>query len=176
VIVGDGYSVIGDVAFRWTRALGMQNLGTLPGGSFSFGYAVSADGQVVVGDSDTFSGEDVAYRWTMAAGMQPLGTLPVAFDYMVSNAVNSDGSVIVGATVGVDNLAFLWSPSLGIVDLNVYLPTLGIDLTGWSLADAGGVSADGLTIVGTGIHNGRQEAWITDLRDHQLRVPARRRP
>jgi probable HAF family extracellular repeat protein len=162
VVVGDGYSPIGDVAFRWTSAGGMQNLGALPGGTFSFAYAVSADGLVVVGDSDSPSG-DVAYRWTAGGGMVSLGTLPGGFAYMVSNAVSADGSVIVGGVIGPPDTAFLWSVSLGIVDLNTYLPTLGINLTGWTLTDAGGVSADGQTIVGTGIHNGVEEAWIATL-------------
>ncbi|MFO0837161.1 MAG: hypothetical protein U1D55_01435 [Phycisphaerae bacterium] len=166
VVVGDGYAPNGDVAFRWTRAGGMQNLGTLPGGTFSYGYAVSADGLVVVGDSDSLDG-DIAYRWTDAEGMTPLGTLPVPFDYMVSNGVNADGSVIVGATSAFfpdgTGHAWLWTAALGLVDLNTYLPTLGIDLTGWTLIDAGGVSADGQTIVGTGNHNGVEESWIARL-------------
>ncbi len=162
VVVGDSYSPIGDVAFRWTSAGGMQSLGALSGGTFSFAYAVSADGQVVVGDSDSTNG-DVAYRWTNATGMVSLGTLPVPFAYMVSNGVSADGSVIVGSSVGATNVAFLWKSSLGIVDLNAYLPSLGIDLTGWTLTDVGGVSADGQTIAGTGTHNGVDEAWIATL-------------
>jgi probable HAF family extracellular repeat protein len=162
VVVGDGYSPIGDVAFRWTRGGGMERLGALSGGAFSFAYAVSADGSVVVGDSDSPQG-DIAYRWTRAGGMVSLGTLPGTWDYMVSNAVNADGSAVVGASVGLDGKAFLWTPSLGLVDLNLYLPTLGIDLSGWLLTDAGGVSADGRTIVGTGTHNGVTEAWLATL-------------
>jgi len=166
VVVGDGYSPIGDTAFRWTNAGGMVNLGTLPGGTFSYGYAVSADGRVVVGDSDSTDG-DIAYRWTANGGMQSIGTLPIAFDYMISNGVNADGSVIVGSTSAFfpdgTGHAWLWTPSLGIVDLNTYLPSLGIDMTDWVLVDGGGVSADGRTIVGTGNHNGLDEAWIATV-------------
>ncbi len=37
----------------------------------------------------------------------------------------------------------------------------GVDLSGWTLNEATGISADGLTIVGTGTNpNGLQEAWI----------------
>ena len=57
--------------------------------------------------------------------------------------------------------AFLWEAALGLVDLNQFLPTLGIDLTGWTLTEATGISADGLTIVGNGVNpDGRIEAWI----------------
>ena len=38
---------------------------------------------------------------------------------------------------------------------------LGLDLTGWQLNNATGISADGLTIVGYGPNpNGDTEAWI----------------
>jgi hypothetical protein len=40
----------------------------------------------------------------------------------------------------------------------------GLDLTGWTLTTATGVSADGLTIVGTGIDpSGEEEAWLARL-------------
>ena len=44
--------------------------------------------------------------------------------------------------------------------LQVILTSLGIDLTGWWLSNATGVSADGLTIAGRGTHNGALEGWI----------------
>jgi hypothetical protein len=40
---------------------------------------------------------------------------------------------------------------------------LGIDLTGWTLTRAYGLSANGLTLVGEGTHNGLQEAWFANL-------------
>ena len=36
----------------------------------------------------------------------------------------------------------------------------GVDLTGWTLTDATGISDGGATLVGFGIHNGNKEAWI----------------
>jgi hypothetical protein len=49
-----------------------------------------------------------------------------------------------------------------MVDLNAYLPTLGIDLTGWMLY-AYDISDDGRTIVGTGFHDSVEEAWVATL-------------
>jgi len=39
-----------------------------------------------------------------------------------------------------------------------------LDMTGWVLLSAEGISADGLTIVGTGVNpNGDREAWVAVL-------------
>ena len=54
----------------------------------------------------------------------------------------------------------LWTSDLGMVDLNDYLPTLGIDLTGWTLTGARGISADGTAIIGQGLFNGSQRGWV----------------
>ena len=37
------------------------------------------------------------------------------------------------------------------------------NLADWRLSEATGVSADGMTIVGTGLHNGVIEAWIATI-------------
>jgi len=72
----------------------------------------------------------------------------------------------------------MWTPSLGMVDLNIYLASLQLDLTGWTLTTANGVSADGRTIVGTGTHNGQTEAWVAQWSSSTplpLPLPPRRR-
>ncbi len=49
-------------------------------------------------------------------------------------------------------------------NLQTVLVDSGLDLTGWNLASAAGVSADGLTIVGYGVNtSGDVEAWVADL-------------
>lgn len=82
--------------------------------------------------------------------------------YLTAQAVNEDGSAIVGASYSAANVgrAFLWTSTLGMVDLNVYLPALGVDLTGWILSDANGISSDGSTIVGTGTFDGLNRGWV----------------
>ncbi len=51
---------------------------------------------------------------------------------------------------------------------------LGLDLAGWTLDVALGISADGLTIVGQGINpNGDHEAWIAVIAEP---VPVLRLP
>jgi probable HAF family extracellular repeat protein len=164
VIVGYSGSPNGDRACRWTGG-GIQDLGALAGDSYSYAYGVSADGAVAFGYSGTGFVVDRAFRWTSGGGIAPLGSL-AGLAHAVAFASNADGSVIVGSCYG-DNAdsyaAFLWSEPLGMVDLNTYLPTLGIDLTGWILGSAGSISSDGLTLSGIGRHNGHSEAWLARL-------------
>ena len=80
VVVGNGDPAPGEgvrEAFRWTSDGGMQWLGQLPGGSWSYANDVSYDGSVVVGISHTGpGGETEAFRWTSDGGIQGLGQLP----------------------------------------------------------------------------------------------------
>jgi probable HAF family extracellular repeat protein len=96
-----------------------HGLGDLPGGEIrSMAKAVSADGSVVVGGSDSASGME-AYRWTLHGGMAGLG-----FDSAAD--VSADGSVVVGGNVR-------WTLDEGMT----MLP-----------GTAEGVSADGSVMVG----------------------------
>jgi probable HAF family extracellular repeat protein len=168
VVVGEGTAGPGDNAFRWTAATGMVSLGTMPGGTTSHGTGVSANGNVVVGwgGASGFTGIR-AFRWVAGAGggtMTNLGVLPGRTESR-AYGVSGDGLAVVGTsgTVSAGNHAILWTPQLGMVDLNTYLPTLGISLTGWTLTFASAISADGRTIIGTGTHGTASEAWIAHL-------------
>ncbi len=177
VVSGDGSADVqycsGHV-FRWTsNGSGggtMQDLGHLPGpfATDSLAFGLSADGLVVVGSSQA-SNNDQAFRWTSAGGMQDIGfALTGGEGSSEADAANADGSVVVGyaSIPGADDLhAFMWTSELGSVDLNVYLPSVGINLSGWVLKYATGVSADGRTIVGYGEHFGYQynEAYVVTL-------------
>jgi hypothetical protein len=51
-----------------------------------------------------------------------------------------------------------------MVDLNVYLPSIGIGLSGWGLSEALAISPDGRTIMGTGAGpDGLYGAWIVTI-------------
>jgi probable HAF family extracellular repeat protein len=157
-VSADGSVVVGDSggeAFRWTADGGMVGLGVMPGGSSSRANGVSADGSVVVGNS---GGE--AFRWTAAGGMVGLGVIPGGSSSR-ANGVSADGSVVVGRSSSKERfaVAFIWNSTSGIRALEQVLTELGIDLTGWTLTYATGVSVDGLTIVGSG----SQGAWIAVL-------------
>jgi probable HAF family extracellular repeat protein len=162
VVVGTGRSSSGFEAFRWTLNGGMAGLGSLPGGrSYSYASAVSDDGAVVVGNSGSTEGGQ-AFRWTAGGGMVGLGDLPGGDFFSWANDVSADGSVVVGRSkTGFDDEAFIWDAAHGIRRVQDALEAAGLDLTGWTLEDATGVSADGRTVVGNGTNpEGSSEAWV----------------
>lgn len=165
-----GYGDIADTprAYRWTAASGtLQDLGTLPGGSGTtqtIAWGVNGDGSVVVGAQGT-GAEMRAFRWTLASGtMQDLGPLPDSINTRAW-AVSADGATVVGEAEDNDgNLrAFLWTPTLGIQDINTYLPSLGVDLTDWVLNVAFTVSADGNWIGGIGVYQGTDTGFVANI-------------
>lgn len=110
-------------AFRWTESDGMTSLGK--------GYiprALSADGRVVVGDSELGH----AVRWTESQGWSVLAFNSQAF------GVSANGSVVVGDG---PNGAFRWTAATGVEPLGT--------LTGYDRSSARAVSADGTRVVGT---------------------------
>ena len=137
----------------------MVGLGDLPGSDFiSSGFGgVSADGSTVVGQShSTFAPGGEASRWTQADGMVGLGVAGIAWDS------SADGSVIVGHSDS--GKAWIWDDTNGVRFIFDVLEADGLDLTGWTLKRATGISDDGLVVVGEGINpDGNEEAWIADL-------------
>ena len=165
VIVGFTRNDAGDrtEAFHWTGQHGTQLLGTLAGGANSGASAVSGDAATIVGWSESTLGRQ-AFRWSAIEGMIGLDDLAGgAFD-SEALALSADGAVIVGT--GTDALgatAVRWTTS-GPVPIQSLLTGLGMDLTGWRLTAATGVSADGLTFVGNGLDpSGQYAGWIATV-------------
>ncbi len=185
-IVGSSAAADGTQAFGWNSQAGMQPLGYLPTPvgvtPFSEAYGTSSDGSVIVGLSRSTAAAPTngweAFRWTQPAGggggMQPLGDLPGGGFLSAAYATSADGSIVVGRA-GVlgpcgpfgcqtAGRAFIWDAQHGMRDLTVVLTDLGINLTGWTLSEARGISASGRVIVGTGIDpQGNVESWRADL-------------
>ncbi len=75
-----------------------RSLGYLdPSSQFSQAHGVSADGQVVVGESS--NNRNNAVRWSSAAGLQSLGSFPVAGFSSYAYAASSDGSIVIGTAL-----------------------------------------------------------------------------
>lgn len=180
-IVGSAASTDGVQAFRWTESEGIVGLGYLPTAAgvtpFSEAYAASANGSVIVGLSRSMASAQSgweAFRWTQAGGMQGLGDLPGGAVLSAAFATTPDGAVIVGRA-GVQGIctpfgcqtagrAFIWDDQNGLRDLTIVLTDLGLDLAGWELTEARGISANGRIIVGTGRNPaGNIEAWRADI-------------
>lgn len=174
-VVGDSKSTFGIYreAFIWTADDGMVGLGGLSGPVLhSYAEAVSADGSVVVGGSNGPDQILQAFRWTEAGGMIGLGGLWQAYPRSWAEGVSADGGTVVGSsTVGIGpdgsrfTGAFIWDSTNGMRNLqDVLTSELGLDLTGWSLNWAKGISADGRTIIGAGYNpSGDIEGWIATI-------------
>jgi len=159
VVVGSSLSTSGPEAFRWTPDGGMVGLGDLSGGDFcSRAFAVSADGSTVVGYSISTLGQE-AFRWTKSCGMQGLGDLPGGEFHGWAWAASADGSVVVGSSKSTSGTeAFIWDAKNGMRNLkDVLEKDYGLNLAGWTLEVARGISDDGLTIVGRGVNRNRKQ-------------------
>jgi probable HAF family extracellular repeat protein len=168
VIVGEHSVGFGGqrYAYRFTPGGGIQNLGTLPvpgnpgGETNSRATAVSADGSVVVGQSDgagaTGGWRYQAFRYTPAGGMQGLGYLSAGGTTSDAADVSADGQVVVGSSeyASTSNAyhAFRWTPTGGMVSLG--------DLPGGTdTSFAAAVSSDGNVVVGNSRSAGGREAF-----------------
>lgn len=168
VIVGGVTTEIGTQPFRWNSEQGMVGLGSFAGAPIGgFAQAVSSDGSVVVGSSLSASSMTRAFRWDALHGMAELGELPAGYVTSAALGVSADGSTAVGfiREAGLadflSNRAAYWDEAGQVHELSVFLRAMGLDLAGWTLISAQDVSADGRTIVGSGINpTGQIEAWI----------------
>ena len=149
-------------AFRWTSAGGMQDLGDIPGGNYFRSHRpqprwLGRDGRR---RHRRFRNAFHAFRWTSAGGMQDLSVLAGGVNSQ-GHAISGDDSIIVGTSESsIGARAFLWTRTFGMVDLNTYLSSLGLDLTGWTLTERASISADGSAIVGYGDFNGETRAFL----------------
>lgn len=158
-ISDDGKTIVGindGDAFKWTREAGLQII------SSGWGYlldawGVSADGSVVVGWDGAY-----AYRWTQATGKHSLGDLLGGAGYSSAWDVTPDGNTIVGASASnIGGGAFIWDEAHGMRSLMDIVTASGVDLTGWQLVSANGISDNGMVIIGDGLNpNGGHEAWV----------------
>jgi probable HAF family extracellular repeat protein len=150
-VIGNG--TLGDIgaprpmAYRWTQAEGMVELGDLDGAwnsRQSQAYAVSADGSTIVGSAKSTGTLHEAFRWTAEEGMIGLGDLPGGMFESGAMAVSADGSIIFGWSSAGQSEGFRWTEETGMV-------SLGPD---GIIED---VSADGS--VGIGDTSGRAYVW-----------------
>jgi len=160
-------------ACRWINGE-IGALGFLPGGlPYSMALAISGDGAAIVGRSSSArstqgSDRGEACRWD---GGVPsgLGDLPGGDFDSIAWGVSDDGEVIIGTgTSSTRREAFVWDRVNGIRPLKEVLESLQLNLNGWTLDEAFGISADGTVITGTGTHDGTPEGWIAKVSRTEL--------
>jgi probable HAF family extracellular repeat protein len=155
VVAGTCSVPAGLEACRWTQAGGLTGLGDLPGGATaSEARDISANGAVIVGFGHSASGEQ-AFAWTQTAGMVGLA----GSGSSRALGVSADGAVVVGCADECSRAVY-WSNGTQI-DLETYLESKGIPLTGWALDRVEAVSDDGTVIAGHGFDpQGAREAFV----------------
>ncbi len=138
------------------------NLGVLDGGSSSFAKAVSDDGSVIVGNSDSADGER-AFLWTTSTGMISLGTLPGGTRSLATD-VSADGRVIVGKSNSFGGWhSFIWTEETGMQRIETSEVSDGFS--------ASAISGDGRVVAGyLGSPIGGQNAalWTRETGIRQL--------
>jgi probable HAF family extracellular repeat protein len=142
-------------AFRWTAGSDLEGLGVLGEAcvqEFCFAssraVAVSADGEVIAGDTNTsLNASGIAMRWSEAGGMQTVPGLP-ALDYSSVTALSADGQTFIGALLSdtdgdgsLEQQGFTWDPNSGVQ----FIDGLIAGEFGTEVVD---VSSDGSIIVG----------------------------
>jgi uncharacterized membrane protein len=173
IVVGNGRSVRTtnnlSEAMRWSESEGMIGLGDIFGGPFgSSAAAISGNGQMIVGNGrDPFDGISVAI-WNNGGRAQMVLTVPPFRMMAFALDVSHDGSVVVGYANYPDDTrgAFIWSPYMDHMRelRELLVDDLGLDIEGWTLTEAVGVSADGTVIVGNGISPaGVRQGWVAHL-------------
>ncbi|MCG3121870.1 MAG: hypothetical protein GIKADHBN_00242 [Phycisphaerales bacterium] len=168
VVVGSGRNAAGRTEpFRWTAGTGMIGLGypNFPSVYSSTANAVSDDGRVVAGFATASGGVLLAWRWTATTGMQLLSDLSGGVNRAYASDVSADGYVTAGYSDGGNGEeAVIWTPHLGVRPLKSLLQSFNVNLEGWTLRAAWGVSEDGRYIVGSGLNpSGEFESWLATL-------------
>jgi uncharacterized membrane protein len=113
----------------------LERLGYPEGDGASQALAVSADGRVVVGESNPGSPPARCWRWTAMDGFTIL-EVPVDDACRFAHDVSADGSVVVGES---EQRALRWVMSTTAQPLG----------SAQAITSARGVSADGLVVVGS---------------------------
>ena len=163
------------VAGLWTPSTGLVRLPDLSASpvngteiTYSRAFGISRDGSTIVGESRSADGLVQAAYWrggqAFGLGYLPGAALPTdRFAFSVGTtralAANADGSVVVGRSIGVtNNFAWRWTSASGMQDLNLFATNAGINLGGFVLTDAVGLSDNGQYITGNSFNAAQSQS------------------
>jgi probable HAF family extracellular repeat protein len=167
--VGQSYTSGGiSNAFLYSGGV-MINLGTLPGGTFSYATAINNSGQVVgASSSATSNGNSIAFLYSGGV-MINLGTLGGTAS--LASGINDAGQVVGNSADSSGNQnAFLYSSATGMENLNTVYASLLVSGTGSQTGFVALTNATGINnlgdIAGVGTYwNGtsdQTEAFLLD--------------
>ena len=167
VTSGGNFYGPGNGAFRYVQGSGVSAIPYLPGGAWNIAVALSPDGNLamVVGDSPTAPNGEVYLYNAATTAVTALGTPAAGWAANNIGGMTANGSVVVmqmGDPQAPTQASFLHNTS-GWHDVQAIVAGAGVDLTGWSLNNIGGISADGMRIWGSGQHNGNTEGFIVEF-------------
>ncbi len=143
-------------------------------GSQQIGNRMTPDGLMVLGAAG-FGGEGVFpdywqwFRWTEPTGMVSLPLLSGFEGGVIGTDLTEDGTVVVGRAIfsrsSSNSRAVIWDVDHGVRFIqDVLVEDYAIDLTGWTLRSAWGISEDGKVIVGSGLDpQNNRRGWIAIL-------------
>ena len=164
-VSADGTLIVGDdyLLGAWVDAEGAHHLQQTIDRPYNGLNAVSPDGTVMGGGSGRYTYEPEATLWTERGTKQiVIGDLPGGQLHSEVLGLSLNGGIAVGfghSESGKE--AFISDEANGMRSLQgVLVDELGLDLDGWRLESAPGVSDDGTVIVGTGVHDGVTEGFI----------------
>jgi uncharacterized membrane protein len=166
-VSGDGRKVVGlawlepDCAttahgFQWTEESGMVDLGAIVEGRASRGNAISADGSVIAGWSDSDFGARLGAQIRNGGTWEWITPDGEPIQAGEALAVNSDGSILVGGEYSAPaagpgqlptfNEPWLWSEATGLIRLGSVKGLRGGLVDGQHYAND--VSDDGSVVIG----------------------------
>jgi uncharacterized delta-60 repeat protein len=176
-VSNDGSVVVGSVtdnagggfdrAFRYDHGVGTVVLPQSPDGLWSTAVAVSGDGTLTLMTGDSFAapyGELFLHDIT-TGDLTSLGSPNTAWGPSNIMGMTSDATVVVGtfgateagATDSYFRNANGWFPLRAAIHL------AGIDLNGWELTYALGISEDGTLVFGQGRNHGDEEGFVVEF-------------
>ena len=154
-VSADGSIVVG-MNHRWTAPGQIDVIPYLGGNNATMAEGVAADGQTVVGWSETSPNRYAhAFRWTPTGGIQDLGVTNGTES--IAEAISGNGVVIVGQARDSQGFwrAFRWMGSLGMRDMG----TLGGPMSVAFDASADGSVIVGMSLINSGSSSNRAFRW-----------------
>lgn len=153
-------------AFRFVQGSGVTAIPLPAGGTWNNALAVSPSGSIalVAGDSPTAPNGEVYLHNAAGGALTALGSPNGAYSPVNVGGITADGALVfVSFNESEANSGAYLRNSRGWHDLQSIAVQAGVDLTGWRLSAASGISADGTLVWGTGVHHGNREGWVMEF-------------